>query len=68
MSRETTRLRPPSQTTSAADPIESPNASSNHLREQSAAFGQVAREAHEQCEKGPDAQKALHARRNVSAQ
>lgn len=51
-----------------ADPLERPVSAASPLLEQARGFAQVARDAVNECERGEDALKELHRRRNKSGQ
>ncbi len=61
--RRTRRQAPPS-----AGPGDPSDPSAGNLLEQARGWGEVAREAYDDCEKGKDAEAELHRRRNRSGQ
>ena len=66
--KTTTRRRTRPEAPAGGGPTDGPGASSGNLLDQARGWGEVAREAHDECEKGENAEAELHRRRNNSGQ
>ncbi len=66
--KTTTRRRARREAPAGGGPPDSLDSSSGNLLEQARGWGEVAREAYDDCEKGRDAEAELHRRRNRSGQ